>query len=117
MKKLAIIASLLLAASSPAAAQTQLVKDVKQQAKSVKDYDAYKKLVETLKPAFTNPETANSAETYYVPGKTGFDVYDAYILQKSLGGDIDAKAMGRSLLDGYNFFMNCLLYTSDAADE
>lgn len=112
MKKLAIIASLLLAASSPAVAQTQLVKDVKQQAKSVKDYDAYKKLVETLKPAFTNPETANSAETYYVPGKTGFDVYDAYILQKSLGGDIDTKAMGRSLLDGYNFFMKAFEYDS-----
>lgn len=107
MKKSLLILACL-AAFGMANAQTALVKDAQQSFKKVKDYPEFLKVVETMTPAFSDPESAQVAFTYYVPGKAAFDVYDKYLVQQSLGQQVDANQIGGALLDGYNFFLKAL---------
>ena len=116
MKKSLLILACL-ASAAMVSAQTSLVKDSEQALKNVSEYPAFLQVVETLKPAFENPETANSAFTYFVPGKAAFKVYDKYFTKKSLGQPVDDKQMGSVLLDGYNFFMKALPLDSVADDK
>lgn len=100
------LAALCVCAALGASAQTALVKQAK---------DAYGKgtpyaeVITMITPAFTNPETANSAETYFVPGEIAFKEYDELYkftsIQPSKYNAADSARMGRLLVDGYNYFM------------
>lgn len=105
MKRIATVGTCMVAMAAGLSAQTSLVKSAKSDFNSVPDYASYQAVVKTLEPAFTNPETATSAETWFVPGEAGFKVYDNYLVQQQLGQEINYDDMGRALLDGYDFFM------------
>lgn len=108
MKKLSLF-GLCLAVAVTASAQMSLVKDAKKSFKPGGDYNAF---VEMITPAFTNPETAQLAETWFTAGEAGFDNYDYYMSQLRAGGGYDAQAMGSSLVKGYELIMQALPFDS-----
>ncbi len=87
-----------------ASAQMQVIKDAEQLLKKANNYQAYASAVQALKPAFSNPETEKLAQTYFVPGKYAFKVYDYYFTAQQLGGEVDKKDAGKALMDGYSYF-------------
>ncbi len=103
MKKFCIFA-LGLATAVAASAQLNVVKDAE---RAMKGGDEAKKVVEIITPAFSNPETSQLAQTYYIPGKASFNEYDKLLglkqFNKLKAGD-DVK-MSKLLLQGYDMFM------------
>ena len=64
-----------------------------------------------IKDAIANPETANSAETYYVAGLIEFDAFDNATKAKLINPDDPAASpdvMGKELLSGYEYFLKAL---------
>ena len=115
MKRIATVGACLVALAAGASAQTALVKSAKNDFKAAigaADYPTYRAVVETLTPAFSDPETANMAETYFVPGEAGFKVYDSYLLAVEVGNEVNTDHMGKALLDGYDFFMKAFAVDS-----
>jgi len=108
MKKTSILATAALIGALGVSAQNSVVKDAEQAMKGVKTYPEYVKAVEAMTPAFSNPETKDKAQTYYIPGKAGFEVYNQYLLQRQLGQNPDPKEIGHALMDGYNFYLKAL---------
>ncbi len=107
MKKF-IVMSLGLAAAVSMSAQVALVKDAEKAFKGADKYADYAKAIELITPAFSNPETKDNAQTYWIPGKQGFKVYDNMYLEKSIGKDVNVEEMGTALLDGYKYGMMAL---------
>jgi tetratricopeptide (TPR) repeat protein len=104
MKKLFILGLCLMAVAG-ASAQKSLVKEVEGKAKGFNaDYAAARN---QLKPALTNPETQNEAQTWYVAGTVEFGDFDNMYGKQAVGqGKEEEKAaMGRALINGYNYFM------------
>lgn len=106
-KHLVLAAAALFAGSMAVSAQMQVVKDAE---RAQKGGEAPAKVVEIITPAFTNPETAKLAQTYYIPGKAMFGEFDKLFGLKSLGrlGDGDAKKMADDLVQGYGYFIKAL---------
>ncbi len=103
MKKIALAAVVCLVAAG-ASAQINVVKDAERAMKGNASLDD---VVKIITPAFTNPETEQLAQTYYVPGKAAFNNADMLLVQRQLG-QLDDKgivAMAKNLLEGYNYFM------------
>ena len=103
MKKHLVLAAGILFGTLALPAQMQLLKDAKRA-------ETPQQVIEILTPAFTNPETAQLAETYVIPGKALFDEYDQLLGWKSFGklpegGDL---VMANDLLGGYEFYMKAL---------
>lgn len=111
MKKISILGLCLIAGLS-ASAQTSLVKDVERQMKS--SVEKYPSNLETLKPAFTNPETADNAQTWFVAGKGALDYFDNQQAQKQIGKQTDDKVLGHAMIDSYGFLRNAILKDSVA---
>lgn len=107
MKKISIL-GLCLAAAMTASAQADLLKETEKSFKGVKEYPAYEAKVKEMQPLFSNPETMSLAQTYYIPGKAAFEVYDNLYLQKSIGQNPDMNQMGKALLEGYDYMMKAL---------
>lgn len=105
MKKISFFGLCLLTAVG-VSAQTDLVKQVERTMKS--SPDKYPANLQTLKPAFTNPETAEDAYVWYVAGKGGMDFYDNQQKLLVIGNPVDKSAMGHALVDGYGFLMTAL---------
>jgi tetratricopeptide (TPR) repeat protein len=63
-----------------------------------------------MTPAFTDGETANLVDTYYVPGKAGFKQYDDLLGKKQFGmlPEGGALTMATALLGGYDYFVKAL---------
>ena len=63
-----------------------------------------------ITPAFTNPETAQLAQTYYIPGKASFKDYDNLLGLKQFGKtkDGDDVKMGKLLIQGYDMYVKAL---------
>ncbi len=104
MKKLCILALALMAVTS-VSAQKNLVKEVEGKAKG---YSAdYAGVRNQLKPALTNAETKDDAQTWYVAGMIEFGDYDAQNLQKMAANTdkYNDVNMAKALIDGYNYFM------------
>jgi tetratricopeptide (TPR) repeat protein len=102
MKKISILGLCLVAALS-ASAQKSLVKEVEGK---VKAYNADFSAARTsLKPALTNPESANDAQTWYVAGTVEFGEYDNLLGKKSVGQKADTEKMGHDLINGYDYFV------------
>ena len=106
MKKITILA-LGLAVCASAGAQTSVLKEAEQAMKGGKDAAA---VMTIITPAFTNPETAQLAQTYYIPGKASFKDYDNLLGLKQFGKtkDGDDVKMGKLLIQGYDMYVKAL---------
>lgn len=108
MKKLyaiLIIGVLAIAAS----AQQRTVSEVKKSIEGMNlSIENIKSAMNRLKPAFTNDETKELAETWYVAGRVQYRLYDKYMSNRAIGKKVDAKAMGHALIEGYEHFNKAL---------
>lgn len=108
MKKHLVIAlAAALASSMAVSAQMQVLKDAEHAQKSGK---APAEVVNIITPAFSNPETATLAKTYYIPGKAMFGEFDQLFGYKQFNklpenGD---KRMADDLIEGYKFYVKAL---------
>ena len=107
MKKICFLTLALLGAASMSA-QTAVVKEAEKAFKNVDSYGNYQKAVQAITPAFTNAETSQNAQTFWIPGKAGFKLYDDMYGQKMIGKDVNLDQMGEALLDGYNYALKAL---------
>lgn len=105
MKKSSILAVALMAAVG-ASAQTALVKDAEKSFKPGKI--TYEKWLETIKPAFSNPETKDQANTYLVPAKKGFENFDYLFTLATASQPVDFDDMGNSIVSAYNYAVEAL---------
>lgn len=102
MKKISILA-LSLATALSGFAQANVVKDAERALKGASpDYKAIRTMI---KPALSNPETKGSAAAWYVAGMTEFKTYDDLYGKKAIGKNVDNKAMGHAIIDGYNYLI------------
>ncbi len=106
-KHLVLAVASLFAGSMALSAQMQVVKDAE---RALKGDETPAKVVEIITPAFTNPETSQLAQTYYIPGKAMFEEFDKLFGLKSLGrlGEGDALKMANNLTQGYDYYMKAL---------
>lgn len=107
MKKISIL-GLCLAAAFSMTAQINVVKEADREFKKVKNYGEYQKALQMITPAFTNPETDKDAQTFYIPGKAGFKLYDDMYGLKQFGQDVNLVEMSNALMDGYDYSMKAL---------
>lgn len=108
MKKSFLALGLALATVFGASAQIQVIKDAEQVLKKADNYAALMNGINAITPAFTNPETQNLAQTYFVPGKYAFKVYDNYFTAQQLGADINKPEAGKVLMQGFSLFAKAL---------
>lgn len=102
MKKLFLLGLCFMAVAG-ASAQKSLVKEVEGKSKG---FDAdFAKARTQLAPALTDAETKDDAQTWYVAGTIEFGDYDSQLGKKAVGQAADDKAMGESLVKGYEYFM------------
>lgn len=105
MKKFSILGLCLIAGVS-ASAQMSLVKDVEH---SIKAGNAdLAAALANIQPALTNDESKGEAQTWFVAGKAGFDLYDNLYAKKSIGQDVDGKQVGDAIVKGYEYMMTAL---------
>lgn len=88
MKKICVLTAGLLAAVTMTA-QVTLVKDAEKKFKSANSYAEYQDAVKSITPAFSDPETEKQAQTYWIPGKAGFKLYDDLFAKKTIGQDVN----------------------------
>ena len=105
MKKISILGLACLAVGSMSA-QMQVVKDVEHQLKG--DVTSYPKAIETLTPAFTNPESANQAQTWYVAGKGAIDFVNNAAAMQRVTGELNAPQAAQFVLDGFDYLQKAL---------
>ncbi len=107
MKKMTLFI-LGLALSLGATAQTQVVKDAEDAMKKGEPFATVEKIIT---PALTNPETAQQAKTWYVPGAAAFKQYDKMLGMKQfkqLKTAKDSIEMDLLLIPAYNYFVKAL---------
>jgi len=103
MKKLSIM-MLALATGLSAMAQTDVVKNAERALKSGSVNPT--EIRKMIAPALTDATTKGQAMTWFVAGKNEFNNYDElYKKIAILRQDGDKKDLGRSLINGYNYFM------------
>ncbi|MDE6395248.1 MAG: tetratricopeptide repeat protein [Duncaniella sp.] len=107
MKKICIL-TLGLCAAASMSAQVATVKEADKAFKAVNSYGSYQNAVKAITPAFSDPETSGNAQTYWIPGKAGFKLYDDMLGQKLIGKDVNLDEMSSALLDGYNYGLKAL---------
>lgn len=107
MKKLSILAAGLLIGTLAMPAQEQVLKDAE---RAMKDGKAPAEVLTIITPAFTDPATAQLAQTYFIPGKAFYANYDELFALKQfnkLPEDGSAK-MVDDMLQGYEYFIKAL---------
>jgi tetratricopeptide (TPR) repeat protein len=82
------------------------VKDVEHQLKT--DVSTYPKAIETLKPAFTDSESATQAQTWFVAGKGAFDFVNNANAMQRVTGNMDTPQAAQFVLDGYAYLQKAL---------
>ncbi|MDE6359653.1 MAG: hypothetical protein K2L39_00290, partial [Muribaculaceae bacterium] len=105
MKKISILGLACLAVGSMSA-QMQVVKDVEHQLKG--DVTSYPKAIETLTPAFTNPESADQAQTWFVAGKGALDFVNNAAAMQRVTGELNAPQAAQFVLDGFGYLQKAL---------
>ena len=70
--------------------------------------DSYNKAFAKLKPALTDDATSGRAETWSLANRIKIEQYDKYMDNRRVGKKIDAKAMGHTLIDAYDYAMTAL---------
>ena len=109
VKKIAFI--FIIAALLPlnVAAQHLLVSQAKKDiAGLTMTVDSYNKAFNKLKPALSNDETRNQAETWALASRIKLELFDKYMDNRRVGKNIDVKAMGHSLIDAYDYSLMAL---------
>lgn len=106
MKKIIILSACALFGLG-AFAQANVLKDAE---RAMKDKSPMKKVVEIVTPAFTNPETENMAQTWYIPGKAAYNEFDNLFSLKAFGKlpENGEATMGTNLIEGYKYMMKAL---------
>lgn len=106
MKKI-LLSALIIGASVGASAQMAVVKEAE---RAMKGGKPAQEVVTIITPAFTDAETANLAQTWFIPGKAAYNEYDKMLGLKTLGQlkDGDGVKMGNLLLQGYEYFSKAL---------
>ena len=90
-------------------AQHQLVSQAKKDITGLSmTVDSYNKAFNRLKPALSNDETSNQAETWALASRIKFELFDKYRDNRRVGKKIDVKAMGHSLIDAYDYSLTAL---------
>ncbi|MBR3100814.1 MAG: hypothetical protein IKH19_03555 [Muribaculaceae bacterium] len=107
MKKVILFVACASMMASSAMAQMSLVKDVAKLAASSK-VEELQSALDKIQPAFTNPETANDAQTWFLAGKAAFGLYDKLFANKSLGQQVDAALMEKALTQGFEYLQKAL---------
>lgn len=108
MKKISLIGLSLFVAFA-AVAQTTVVKDVERALKASKP--DYAKALVDIKPALTNPETAETMMPWYLAGKAGMGLFEQFYTQEALGQALttDQKnKAGTAFVDGCNSFIKAI---------
>ncbi len=104
-----LIFGLTLCLAPTASAQQHLLNSVKTKINTLTlTSDVYKSAISTLKPALTNEETKDLAETWYLEGKLQYGYYDKMMDARTVGKKVEIKEMGRSLIAGYEAFVKAL---------
>lgn len=106
MKKLSLLSACLLAGLT-VSAQQAVVKDAE---KAMKDGKSFDEVAQIMAPATQNPETKDKAITYYIPGKTAYQIYDDMLGKKQFGllKEGDELVMAKDLLGGYEYFLKAV---------
>ena len=90
-------------------AQQQAINDAKKAITGLSmTVDSYNKAFNKLKPALTNDATRERAETWALANRIKIEQYGKYMDNRRVGKKIDAKAMGHTLLDAYDYGMTAL---------
>ena len=109
LKKITIIFTTVLLLALNAQAQNSAVAEAKKSISGLSmTVDSYNKAFNKLKPALTNDETRNKAETWALANRIKIELYDKYMDNRRVGKNIDTKAMGYALLDAYDFSLIAL---------
>lgn len=111
MKKQLVAAAAILMGVISMPAQPQVLKDAE---RAMKGGKAPAEVVALITPAFSNPETKEMAQTYYIPGKAMFNEFDELFTKKQFNAlpENGAIIMADDLLGGYGFFMQALALDS-----
>jgi len=109
VKRITIIFVAVLATAFTANAQNSNVDEAKKVISGLSlTVDSYNKAFNKLKPALTNDETRNKAETWALANRIKIEQYDKYMDNRRVGKKIDVKAMGHTLLDAYDYSLIAL---------
>jgi tetratricopeptide (TPR) repeat protein len=109
VKRITIIFVTILAMAFTANAQNSNVDEAKKVISGLSlTVDSYNKAFNKLKPALTNDETRNKAETWALANRIKIEQYDKYMDNRRVGKKIDVKAMGHTLLDAYDYSLIAL---------
>lgn len=106
-KHLVLAAAALSLGVSAAYAQADVLKAAE---RAQKEGKSPAEVVTIITPAFSNPETAKSAQTFYIPGKAFFAEFDQLFGLKQFNklpenGDV---TMANDLLNGYDYYVKAL---------
>ncbi len=102
MKKILFMAALALVGAN-CFAQKANVKQAKNAALAAENPD-FAGAREAIKPALTNPETANQAETWYVAGLIGNKEAEGLAAKQMIGQAIDDVAKGEAIIESINYW-------------
>lgn len=107
MKRQLAAAAIILAGSFAASAQMQVLKDAERAAKEGK---TVAEVISIITPAFSDPETAQLAQTYFIPGKYCFTDFDKLYALKQFNKLPEGGAirMADDLMTGHALFMQAL---------
>ena len=109
LKKITIIFTTALLLALNVQAQNSAVAEAKKSISGLSmTVDSYNKAFNKLKPALTNDETRNKAETWALANRIKIELYDKYMDNRRVGKNIDTKAMGYALLDAYDYSLIAL---------
>ena len=106
MKKMILLGAAAMMALG-ASAQMSLVKDLAKKAGSGNP-QAMIEVLESIEPAFTNPESAKDVLTWYTAGKAAFGLYDEMYKMKLMQQPIDDNDMAEALTAAYSFYQQAL---------
>ena len=109
VKRIAIITITAVMLAFSSAAQNSLVSEAKKAASGLTmTVDSYNKAFKKLQPALTHDETRERAETWALANRIKIEQFDKYMDNRRVGKKIDAKAMGYTLIDAYDYAMTAL---------
>ena len=110
MKKILAILCVALLLPLQVAGQQQAINDAKKAITGLTmTVDSYNKAFNKLKPALTNEDTQDRAETWSLANRIKIEQYDKYMDNRRVGKKIDDKAMGHTLIDAYDYGMKALM--------
>ena len=109
MKKIVLILISVVALAFNVDAQNELLAQAKKDISGLTmTVDSYNKAFNKFKPALTNDETRERAETWALANRIKVELYNKYMDNRRVGKKIDARAMGYSLIDAYDYSLNAL---------